>query len=195
MRMRLRHIPARRGVTGRESSRRAPSTAHCTAVLLMADQAANRLPRVCMRTGRPTDEVVSMRVTPLRHFERWTFVVGTPLALMLARLIGRRSIRIVLPVVADAWLAWRKSFLRCVMLGSAGVGFLLVGAVRNVPALLVVGVLLVMLNWAARVRLRLARWVGVELVPQKGHILVSRVHPEFDREAARLFAAAVNTRR
>ncbi len=136
-----------------------------------------------------------MRITPLRHFERWTFLIGTPLTMVLARLIGRRSIRIVLPVVAGAWLAWRKRFMRCVLLGAAGAGIALVGAVRQIPLLLVIGAVLLAWNWVARIRLRREHWVGVELIPQQGHILVSRVHPEFDREAARLFTAAVNARR
>ena len=172
---------------------RAPGN-QLTAALRVADQAAERSPVVCVKTGVPTDRATRVRATALAHPARWEESVGTTAAVLVARLLRRPTTSVVLAVDDAAWRTWRRRLGRAVALASGGVGAIGVGLARGDLAVVGFGLLLVALSAFLRARSWRACWVGLQLRPDTGDIVVTRVHPAFADQARRLWVASLGQR-
>ena len=97
----------------------------------------------------------------------------------------------VLAVSEPAWRRWRGRLLRVALVASCGLGLVVAGVVRPDAGMLLLGVALLALSWWMRLRAWLACWVGLRYRPDRGEILVSRVHPAFADEARRIYVDSI----
>jgi len=170
-----------------------PRTAR-RAVLLVSDQQRNVLPSVCVKSGEPTNAAIRVRAVGSTRAESFQLVIGQSATAMLFRLLRRRVETVALPVTDRSWRLWRSRLTVAVLLAAVGSALVLVGLLRSVTGMVVVGVLVFAAGWVKRVRAWNNAWVGVELRPARGEIVVSRVHSTFDTEAAAMYSRAMVNR-
>ncbi len=161
------------------------------AVLRAADQAAQRSPTVCVRTGRPTTFATRASVPSLAAAAWLELVFGHVLADLVARILRRPRITVVLAVDEPEWRRWRARLTRAVGLFAAGIGMIAVGLIAGKGAFVVFGAVLAVLGWIARIRAVLRAWVSLSYRAASGYVRVFRAHPAFDRAAQELFTRAV----
>jgi hypothetical protein len=164
------------------------------AVLLAADQAVQRSPTLCVRTGRPTTFATRTSVPSLAAAVWLELIVGHALVDLVARIVRRPRITVVLAVDQLEWRRWRGRLTRAVGLTAAGIGMIAVGLIVGKGAFVVFGVLIALLGWIARVRATLHAWVSLSYSAATGYVRVFRAHPGFDRAAQELFTRSVGGR-
>ena len=151
-------------------------------------------PTVCVRTGVPTEHGGAVVAAELPGRRWWTALAGPATTAMVARLTGRPTRTIALPVAPEVWRTWRRRTGAVVMLTAAALALLPAGVIRaNVG--LVVGAFVILavtrylaFRWAERF------WVGLELRTDQGDVVVTHVHERFDDDARRLYVAGVGRR-
>ena len=164
------------------------------AVLLISDQQRNVLPSVCVKSGEPTNAAMRVHAVDSRHVELFATAIGQVATVALLRVLRRRVEMVALPVSERAWRLWRSRLTVSVSLSAVGSGLVLVGVVRGITGMLVLGVLILAGGWLNRVRAWNNAWVGVELRAARGEIVVYRVHSTFDIEAKAMYSRAMVNR-
>jgi len=163
-------------------------------VLLISDQQRNVLPSVCVKSGEPTDAAIRVRAVDSPHAELFTAAIGQAATVALLRVLRRRVETVSLPVSEASWRLWRGRLAVSVLLSAIGSALALVGLLRGITGMLVVGVLILGGGWLNRVRAWNNAWVGVELRAARGEVVVSRVHSTFDVEAKVMYSRAMVNR-
>jgi hypothetical protein len=164
------------------------------AVMLLEQERRNIMPTVCVKSGVRTDGAMRVRAIETRHVDAWTIAIGTTLTALVLRLARRRVEQVSIPVSEAVWRTWRSRLSISVLLVSIGLPFLLIGIVRGLPGLIALGAITTVAGWLNRVRAWHNAWIGVELRPRQGEVVVSRVHSGFDEQARRLYTKALLAR-
>src|ERR1700722_20046105 len=153
------------------------------ALLRVADQQRGRVPLVCVKSGEPTRDVVTVTAVARASAERWELWLG-PLAVVLARLQGKPLFRATIPVDTRE----RRRVTRGRGWATLLCLVALVAMIAAVPnggfASLATTWLLLVPGWLLRARCQWSRWIGVEFRPSHQDVRITRVHPRF-AEAAR----------
>jgi hypothetical protein len=161
------------------------------AVLRVADQQRERSPTVCVKTGERTDRAARVRASSLPRAELWEATVGTSIASLVGAVLRRPTASVVLAVSEPAWRRWRRRLGRVLLLAMLGVGAIVVGASREQRGLVLLGAVLLASSWWRRRRAWQVCWVGLQLRPDHGDIIVSRTHPAFAAEARRIYEQSI----
>lgn len=156
-------------------------------VLLVSDQQANRAPTACAKTGEVTDRLAPARAVALKRATRWDLALGTTLTRLLAAAIHRPSTPVAIPLSERVWKGGRSRLLTGVTVTALGLGALVAGVLGAGAAPIVLGVLLAVLGWWLRLRAARMWWVGLTYRPDRGEILVTRVHESFASQARLLY--------
>lgn len=156
------------------------------AVLLVADVAAGIFPERCVRTGERTTTATHAWAVEARGADLLEGLFGV-VGVLALRALGRQVLRVPLPVTARAHGTWRRRSLAWAAVTWFALGTLVMSARNADPALAVVGVLVLVAAVLLRRRSHTGFWVGLELRPDAGHVVVRRAHRDFDEEARRLF--------
>jgi hypothetical protein len=80
------------------------------------------------------------------------------------------------------------------VVSAAGSALALIGLLRGITGMLVVGLVVLAGGWLNRVRAWNNAWVGIELRAARGEVVVSRVHSTFDIEAKAMYSRAMVNR-
>ena len=161
------------------------------AVLLLSDQRATRAPTACAKTGEVTDRLAPARAVALRRAARWELAIGTWLT-RLVDVIGRKpSTSVALPLSERVWKGGRARILTGAVVTAVGLGALVAGIISGSVGPIVLGTILTILGWWLRLRAARMWWVGLSYRPDRGEVLVTRVHDSFSTEAQQLYARAV----
>jgi hypothetical protein len=161
------------------------------AVLLVADQRAHRVPVACAKTGEVTDRLAPARAVDLRRAARWELAVGATLTRVVALVARRPSLAVAIPLSERAWKGGRVRVLAGVVVTAAGVGAIFAGVISGRVGAIVLGVPITVLGWWLRLRATRMWWVGLTFRPDRGEILVTRVHESFAAQARLLFTRSV----
>jgi len=159
------------------------------AALRMADQRRGRVPDRCVKTGAPTDGAVHAWAVEAERADVLWLVLG-PLLRLGARVVRRRSERIVLPLSPPAWSSLRAGLRWAVVAAGLGAGALVLGVVEADAGLVVLGAVLLGIAWAVRAFVLWRRWVGVVLRPGGEEVAITRVNPGFGAAAKALFVGS-----
>jgi len=165
------------------------------AVLLLSDQRRNALPSVCVKSGEQTDAALRVRAVESRRAELYTILIGQAATVAIVGLLLRRRVEVVsLPVSEHSWRLWRSRLTVSVLLSAVGAALALVGLLRGITGMLVLGLVILGAGWLNRVRAWNNAWVGLELRAARGEVIVSRVHSTFDVEAKAMYSRAMVNR-
>ena len=165
------------------------------AVLLLSDQRRNALPSVCVKSGEQTDAALRVRAVESRRAELYTILIGQAATVAILGLLLRRRVEVVsLPVSEHSWRLWRSRLTVSVLLSAVGAALALVGLLRGITGMLVLGLVILGAGWLNRVRAWNNAWVGLELRAARGEVIVSRVHSTFDVEAKAMYSRAMVNR-
>lgn len=170
-----------------------PSTVR-RAVLLLSDQQRNVLPSVCVKSGEPTNAAIRVRVVASTHAELFATAIGQAATVALFRVLRRRVETVSVPVSEGSWRLWRSRLTVAVLLSTIGSALALVGLLRGITGMVVIGLLVLSAGWLNRVRAWNNAWISVELRPARGELVVSRVHSTFDVEAKAMYSRAMVNR-
>jgi hypothetical protein len=143
----------------------------------VAEFQAARLPMVCAKTGAAAVKMVYVHATAVADWTWWLLPCG-PLALQAARWLARRRISGWIPMAARP--AARLRQIRCLGLLSLAFGVVaaLVGMLADRPGLARPA----LAGWVVAIAAAVVEpiWsVGAHLVPSKGEVILTRVHPGF----------------
>jgi hypothetical protein len=156
-----------------------------TSVLRIADQRAGRIPDVCVLSGVATANAV--RVQAVEWAGR-SWILCIPGVVSVLRLWpGRSSVTVALPIAARVWRMWSRRNTVAMALIMFGLGFVVIGAVRALGGIVVLGVVVVMLAFAYRTRAAVNYWVTCRLDPSRACVTVQPTHRSFDSQARALF--------
>jgi hypothetical protein len=164
------------------------------AVLSSTDQKRNVLPSVCVKSGVSTDGAIVVRAVDSEHAEAFTIGIGQAATVALFRLLRRPTAPVAVTVSVASWRLWKSRLTVAVVVSTVGFGLALVGVLRGITGLVVVGLIVLALGWVNRVRAWHNAWIGIRYRATKGEFVVSRVHSAFDAEAKALYSAAVINR-
>jgi hypothetical protein len=156
------------------------------AVLLVSDLAADRYPTRCVRTGEPTSNATHVWALASRHADRIVALTGM-VGVVAWRALGRRSMRVPIPVSEGPYGIWRRRAMTWAGLTCFGLGFVVVSPFTAGVPLAVFGVVLIVVSGLLRARAHSGFWVGAELRPAQGQVVIHRAHPGFDSQARDLF--------
>ena len=121
-----------------------------TSVLRIADQRAGRFPDVCVLSGVPTANAVRVRAV---EWSGRSWILGIPgVVSVLKWWPGRSSETVALPIAATVWRMWSRRNAVAVALVMFGLGLVVIGAVRALGGIVVIGALVVILAFAYRTR-------------------------------------------
>lgn len=130
------------------------------AVLLLSDQRRNALPSVCVKSGEQTDAALRVRAVESRRAELYTILIGQAATVAILGLLLRRRVEVVsLPVSEHSWRLWRSRLTVSVLLSAVGAALALVGLLRGITGMLVLGLVILGAGWLNRVS-RLEQRVG-----------------------------------
>ena len=160
-------------------------------MLRVADQRAGIAPDRCVVDGVPTERAVRSTAVQVEAAHLWWCALG-PLLVPAARVAGRRTEPVVLPLSHGAWRRLRRALGTAVVTGGVGLGTIVAGVVEGVPLLTACGVLVVVAAWLLRARALRRRWVGLELSADGERIVVTGAHPGFDASARDLFVRSLH---
>jgi len=162
---------------------------------LLSDQRRNALPSVCVKSGEQTDAALRVRAVESRRAELYTILIGQAATVAILGLLLRRRVEVVsLPVSEHSWRLWRSRLTVSVLLSAVGAALALVGLLRGITGMLVLGLVILGAGWLNRVRAWNNAWVGLELRAARGEVIVSRVHSTFDVEAKAMYSRAMVNR-
>lgn len=164
------------------------------AVLRVVDQRAERAPTVCVKTGEPTPRAVRVSAVGLPRAERYEAVLGVTLTVLVAKASRRPTMPVILAVASPAWRRWRRRLAVVLVVAMLGGGAVVAGLARGEQGVVLLGALLLALSWWLRLRAWRTCWVGLQLRPQGGDILVTRVHPAFGDHARRIYTQSIHRR-
>ena len=164
------------------------------AVLSSTDQKRNVLPSVCVKSGVSTDGAIVIRAVDSEHAEAFTVGIGQAATVALFRLLRRPTATVAVTVSIASWRLWKSRLTVAVVVSTIGFGLALVGLLRGITGIVVVGSIMLALGWLNRVRAWHNAWVGVRYRGAKGEFVVSRVHSAFDAEAKALYTESVINR-
>ena len=154
-------------------------------VLRVADQAANRIPDVCVLSGVTTEHAVRVTAT---EWDGARWLLGVPGFVWLVGLLPRRGrIRVALPMSERVWRMWQRRRSASVVITALGLGLAAAGTARGTVPLIVVGVLTVLSGAAYRTTAVHDYWVTCRLRPATETIIVEPTHPLFDQAAKAIF--------
>jgi len=138
----------------------------------------DHLPAVCVKTGQPTADSVTLHLT---YRPAWPILL-VPVSLLAAVVgftAGARHGTVRIPMAESAWRRYRWWWKVSVSLVFAGgVGLILSGVTHRGPEALVTGLLLVagvVLLWAVHMTM----WCGFVLGRDCSVVTVSRAHHDF----------------
>lgn len=160
-----------------------------TSVLRIADQRAGRFPDVCVLSGVPTANAVRVRAV---EWSGRLWILGIPgVVSVLKWWPGRSSETVALPIAATVWRMWSRRNAVAVALVMFGLGLVVIGAVRALGGIVVIGALVVVLAFAYRTRAAVNYWVTCRLDPGRGCVTVQPTHRSFDTQARALFVRSL----
>jgi hypothetical protein len=160
-----------------------------TSVLRIADQRAGRIPDVCVLSGVPTDNAVRVKAV---EWSGRSWILCIPGVVSVLRLWpGRSSMTVALPIAATVWRMWSRRNTAAMALTMFGLGFVVIGAVRALGGIVVVGVFVVVLACAYRTRAAVNYWVTCRLDPSRACVTVQPTHRSFDAQARTLFIQSI----
>ncbi len=162
------------------------------AVLLVADQQAHRAPVACAKTGEVTDRLAPARAVALRRAARWELAVGAALTRLVALVARRPSTAVAIPLSERVWKGGRARILTGVVVTAAGLGAIVAGVIGGRVGAVVIGVPIAVLGWWLRLRATRMWWVGLTFRPDRGEVLVTRVHESFSAQARQLYTRSVS---
>jgi hypothetical protein len=157
------------------------------AVLLVSDLAADRYPTRCVWTGETTSRATHVWALASRHADRIVALTGV-VGVLAWRAAGRKSMRVPLPVASGPYGIWRRRAMAWAGLTCFGLGFVAVSPLTGGPPLAVFGAVVIAVSALLRARAHSGFWVGAELRPDVGQVIVHRASPGFDAQARDLFA-------
>lgn len=163
------------------------------AVLLVEDQRHGRAPTHCVISGKKTDGAVKVWAIAAKHLD---WIIG-PLGVLgvgLARLAGRETLQITLPVDQLLWKHWQRRATMSFLVAWIGAGALAVGTIRADTQLTVFGLISIVLAMGLRGWFFRRFWVSTQLRPSTRDILIRRAHPDFGQDAKELYIAALRRR-
>ena len=153
------------------------------AVLVIADIEAGVFPTHCVRTGESTTSATHVWAAASPRGVALFGAVGVA----ALRALRRPVLRVPLPVAARPFGIWRRRAAAWAAVTCFGIGTTVM-SIRNAdPALAVIAVIVLAASIAGRWRSHRGFWVGAELRPSAGHVVIRRAHPQFDADARRLF--------
>lgn len=156
------------------------------AVLLVADIAADRFPTRCVRTGETTTRATHVWALASPHADRAVALFGA-VGVLALRAVGKEALRVPIPVIERSFRFWRRRAATWAAVTSFGGGLVVASPLRGSAPLAFVGAAVMVLAALLRARAHSGFWVSGELRPAEGHVVIRRVHPEFDAEARALF--------
>ena len=156
------------------------------AVLLVSDLAADRYPTKCVWTGEPTSSATHLWALASPQADRVVALFGV-VGVLVWRALGRKAMRVPIPVSARPYGAWRRRAMTWAGLTCFGLGFVAVSPFTGGAPLAVFGVVLMVVAALLRARAHSGFWISAELRPAEGHVVLHRVHPDFDAQARDLF--------
>ena len=160
-----------------------------TSVLRIEDQRAGRFPDVCVLSGVSTSNAVRVRAV---EWSGRSWILGIPGVVSILRLWpGRSSATVALPIAATVWRMWNRRNTVAQALMMFGLGLVVIGALRERGAIVVIGVFVVVLACAYRTRAAVNYWVTCRLDPSRGCVTVQPTHRSFDAQARALFARSL----
>lgn len=159
-------------------------------VLLVADQEAGSFPDRCVLTGEKTETAVYVWAIESSNAQ-WLLGVLGYLGVILAKLAGRQTIRLGVPITQRPWGIWKRRANLYLAMTSAGFGFVLAGFFQSSVGFVVFGIILAAASRAQRMRALQNYWIIAELKPRTGHILVRPTHADFDAKAREMFQRSI----
>ncbi|MCU1396622.1 MAG: hypothetical protein JWM34_5050 [Ilumatobacteraceae bacterium] len=157
----------------------------------ITDQRRNVMPTVCVKSGERTDHAMQARAVALAHPDRWVIAFGLTATTAWAKVRHRPTVSIAVPVSEATWRTWQSRLRIAVVATAVGAAFLLVGAIRGISMLIVVGAIVLALGWLNRVRAWHNAWIGLEYRPTAQEVVLTRVHSAFDAEAGEIYRRSV----
>ena len=97
-----------------------------------------------------------------------------------------------IPLSERAWKGGRARVLAGVVVTAAGLGAIVAGVVGGRVGSIVFGVPVAVLGWWLRLRATRMWWVGLTFRPDRGEVLVTRVHESFSAQARLLYTRSVS---
>ena len=136
------------------------------------------LPRVCVKTGTPTADVLTIKGSAAPSWS-WFMIIFGFLPWLVASLASSKSYEIQVPMRAAIWRRHRKIRRAAFIAFVAGLVLAIVATVqgRDNSAILLFPSFVAMAVYAGN------EWfntIGVQLT-RDGGLLLTRVHPEFER--------------
>ncbi len=160
-----------------------------TSVLRITDQQAGRFPDVCILSGVTTQNAVRVQAV---EWAGPSWILGIPGVTTLLRLWpGRSSTTVALPVAGSIWRAWSHRNTFAMALAMFGLGFVVIGAVRALGGVVVIGVFIVLLACAYRTRAAVNYWLTCRLDTSRACVTVQPTHRCFDEQARALFIQSI----
>jgi hypothetical protein len=164
------------------------------AVLLVSDQQRDVLPTVCVKTGEKTEGAIRIQAVQSERAELFAIVIGQAATVGLFRLMRRPVATVAVTVSVASWRLWRSRLTVAVALCAVGAALALVGLLRGITGMVVVGGIVLAAGWLNRVRAWHNAWVGAQFRSARGEFVVSRVHSTFDVEAKAMYSRAMVNR-
>lgn len=158
-------------------------------VLRVADQAAGRLPELCVLSGEATSRAVRLTAT---QWEGHRWLLGVPgFAAVVGRLPGHQRCPVALPLSVRVWRMWQRRNVAGSTIMVFGLVLAAVGAAQWSGQTVALGVLTGAVGAAYRTRAARNYWVTCRFRPSTSTIVVEPTHPRFDDAARELYVRSI----